>query len=318
MVKIRILIYAVIIFLWACVKKETTEQQKEKTIEAQPSVISPTGKEYYTPEWSAKTKAALDSNLAVAQKNFQTDPSEENYIWLGRRLAYLYLYDSAIDVFTEGLKKYPESFRLLRHRGHRYITLRKFDLAIDDLKKASELMKDAPIEIEPDGAPNKLNIPLSNTQFNVWYHLGLAYYLQQNFEQAARAYEECLKVSNNDDLVTATVDWLYMTYQRGGKSDKAKEVLVRIHDDMKIIENDSYFKRLKMYQGKLKPEDVLEVSANAEDADLSLATQGYGVGNWYLVTGDSTRANDIFKRVVNGKYFAAFGFIAAENELVKN
>jgi hypothetical protein len=61
----------------------------------------------------------------------------------------------------------------------------------------------------------------------------------------------------------------------------------------------------------------LEVSANAEDADLSLATQGYGVGNWYLVNGDSAKANDIFKRVVSGKYFAAFGFIAAENELVK-
>jgi tetratricopeptide (TPR) repeat protein len=317
MVKIRIFIYIVIIFFWACVKKETAVLQKEKTIEAKPSIISLTGEKYYTPDWSAKTKAALDSNLTVAQKNFETDPSEENYIWLGRRLAYLYLYDSAINVFTEGLKKYPESFRLLRHRGHRFITIRKFDLAIDDLKKASALMKNAPIEIEPDGAPNKLNIPLSNTQFNVWYHLGLAYYLQRDFEKAAQAYEECLKVSNNDDLITATVDWLYMTYQRGGKPEKAKEVLARVHDGMKIIENDSYFKRLKMYQGKLKPEEVLEVSDNAEDADLSLATQGYGVGNWYLVSGDSAKANEIFKRVVNGKYFAAFGFIAAENELVK-
>jgi tetratricopeptide (TPR) repeat protein len=317
MVKVRIFIYAVIIFFWACVKKETAEQQKEKTTEATPSIVSLTGEKYYTPEWPAKTKAALDSNLTVAQNNFENDPSEQNYIWLGRRLAYLYLYDSAINIFTEGLKKYPESFRLLRHRGHRYITIRKFDLAIDDLKKASELMKDVPIEIEPDGAPNKLNIPLSNTQFNVWYHLGLAYYLQQDFEKAAQAYEECLKVSNNDDLVTATVDWLYMTYRRGGKPDKAKEVLALVHDGMKIIENDSYFKRLKMYQGKLKPEEVLEVSANAEDADLSLATQGYGVGNWHLVNGDSAKANDIFKRVVNGKYFAAFGFIAAENELVK-
>jgi tetratricopeptide (TPR) repeat protein len=317
MVKVRIFIYAVIIFFWACVKKETAEQQKEKTTEATPSIVSLTGEKYYTPEWPAKTKAALDSNLTVAQNNFENDPSEQNYIWLGRRLAYLYLYDSAINVFTEGLKKYPESFRLLRHRGHRYITIRKFDLAIDDLKKASELMKDVPIEIEPDGAPNKLNIPLSNTQFNVWYHLGLAYYLQQDFEKAAQAYEESLKVSNNDDLVTATVDWLYMTYRRGGKPDKAKEVLALVHDGMKIIENDSYFKRLKMYQGKLKPEEVLEVSANAEDADLSLATQGYGVGNWHLVNGDSAKANDIFKRVVNGKYFAAFGFIAAENELVK-
>jgi tetratricopeptide (TPR) repeat protein len=317
MSKSHSLIYSLVVFLLACAGKETTAPPAEQLNEPEPSIVSLTGEKYYTPQWSEKTKSTLDSNLNVAQKNFEGDASEENYIWLGRRLAYLYLYDSAINVFTEGLAKYPASFRLLRHRGHRYITLRKFDLAENDLKKASELMKDVPIEIEPDGAPNKLNIPLSNTQFNVWYHLGLAYYLQQDFEKAAQAYEECLKVSNNDDLVTATADWLYMTYQRAEEPDKAKEVLSRIHDNMKIIENDSYFKRLKMYQGKLKPEGVLEVSSDTEDADLSLATQGYGVGNWYLVNGDSAKANDIFNRVINGKYFAAFGFIAAENELVR-
>lgn len=317
MMKIRILICSVIVVLAACSKKENAEQPQEKPVEKKPSIVSLTGEKYYTPEWSPKTKAALDSNLAVAYQNFQANPSEGHYIWLGRRLAYLYLYDSAIKVFTQGLAKNPHSFRLLRHRGHRYITLRKFDLAVNDLKTASLLMTGAPIEIEPDGAPNKLNIPLSNTQFNIWYHLGLAYYLQRDFTKAAQAYEECLKVSDNDDLVTATVDWLYMTYQRAGKPDKAKQVLSRVHDNMKIIENDSYFKRLKMYQGRLKPEEVLEVSTNAEDADLSLATQGYGVGNWYLVKGDTAKANDIFKRVVSGKYFAAFGFIAAENELVK-
>ncbi len=317
MLHTRFLFSTLVIILLACSGKDAPVESSNVVDEKKPSIISLTGEKYYTPEWSSKTKNALDSNLAVAKKNFDADPSEENYIWFGRRLAYLYLYDSSITIFTEGLTKYPESFRLLRHRGHRYITIRKFDLAVNDLLKASELMKGAPIEIEPDGAPNKLNIPLSNTQFNVWYHLGLAYYLQRDFEKAAQAYEECLEVSNNDDLITATVDWLYMTYRRAGKPEKASEVLTRVHDNMKIIENDSYFKRLRMYQGKLKPDEVLEVSANAEDADLSLATQGYGVGNWYLINGDSTKANEIFKKVVGGKYFAAFGFIAAENELVK-
>lgn len=317
MLQSRLCVSLLIVILLACAGKENITALKGTASEKKPSVISLSGEKYYAPGWPERAKAKLDSNLAVARKNFDVDASEENYIWLGRRLAYLYLYDSAINVFTQGLEKYPSSFRLLRHRGHRFITVRKFDLATADLERASELMKDAAIEIEPDGAPNKLNIPLSNTQFNVWYHLGLAYYLQQDFEKAAHAYEECLKVSDNDDLITATIDWLYMTYRRADKKDKAEEILSRIHDDMTIIENDSYFKRLKMYQGKLKPEEVLEVSDNAEDADLSLATQGYGVGNWYLVNGDSAKANEIFKRVVSGKYFAAFGFIAAENELAK-
>jgi hypothetical protein len=57
------------------------------------------------------------------------------------------------------------------------------------------------------------------------------------------------------------------------------------------------------------------VKGNDDDAYLALATQGYGVGNWYLYNGDEKRAMDIFNKVVEGNYFSAFGFIAAEAEL---
>ena len=67
----------------------------------------------------------------------------------------------------------------------------------------------------------------------------------------------------------------------------------------------------------LPPDDLLKVSGSNADVDLALATQGYGVGNWYLCAGDTTRAIDIFKLVTAGKQFAAFGFIAAEADLVR-
>ncbi|HET9053346.1 MAG TPA: tetratricopeptide repeat protein, partial [Cyclobacteriaceae bacterium] len=152
--------------------------------------------------------------------------------------------------------------------------------------------------------------------FNVWYHLGLAHYLRGDFESASKAYAECIKVSDNDDLVCATTDWLYMTYRKIGMKDEAQKILGRIPaDSMHIIENDSYYLRLKMYKGLLPPDDLLKVSAENEDVDLALATQGYGVGNWYLTQGDTARAVEIFQQVVNGKHIAAFGFIAAEAEL---
>jgi tetratricopeptide (TPR) repeat protein len=176
-------------------------------------------------------------------------------------------------------------------------------------------MKGFPIDIEPDGIPNKLNKPLSSTQFNVWYHLGLAHYLKKEFAEAEKAYLECMKVSINDDLLAAAVDWLYMTYRRMNKTVEAAAVLKNINDHMEIVENDSYYKRLKMYKGEIEPADVLEVSGSGDDVDLSLATQGYGVGNWHLVNGDSAKAMEIFQRVLQGKHFAAFGFIASEAEL---
>lgn len=284
--------------------------------QARISVTGLDGTVYYEPEPGEKEKRKLDSALQAAQKNFDADPSEANYIWLGRRLAYLSRYEDAVKVFTEGLQKYPDSYRLLRHRGHRYITLRQFDKAIADLQMAASLMR-YPLEIEPDGQPNKLNIPLSTVQFNIWYHLGLAHYLKGDLESAEKAYIQCLEVSDNDDLLIATADWLYMTYCRMKRWDEANKVLDLIHDDMKVVENDSYYKRLKMYKGLLKPEEVLAVHEGAEDAALAMATQGYGVGNYYLCQGDTARAVDIFRQVKSGKHFAAFGFIAAEADLLR-
>jgi hypothetical protein len=67
-----------------------------------------------------------------------------------------------------------------------------------------------------------------------------------------------------------------------------------------------------MYKGALKPEQLLD-TGNADD--LTIATQGYGVGNWYLVEGNRAKAREIFEKVVQGRQWAAFGFIAAEVDL---
>jgi tetratricopeptide (TPR) repeat protein len=186
---------------------------------------------------------------------------------------------------------------------------------VADLQQAASLAPENPLEIERDGQPNKLNIPLSSIQFNIWYHLGLAHYLRGDFESAAMAYIKCMGVSNNDDLMCATVDWMYMTYRRMKRNEEAAALLNLIRDDMKIVENESYYLRLKMYKGLIQPDSLLKVGANTEDLDLALATQGYGVGNWYLCEGDTAKALEIFNKVVSGKHFSAFGFIAAEVEL---
>ena len=311
MSKLQLVPLLILLILFNCTS------HKEQKIEKAPEVVSLLGKTYFEPERSPGTQKKLDSALAIAKQNFHENQSEENYIWYARRLGYLSRFNNAIEILSEGIDKHPKSYKLLRHRGHRFISMRLFDRAIDDLTRASQLMVPYPLEIEPDGSPNKMNIPLSNTQFNIWYHLGLAYYLKGDFEKAEQAYIECLKVSNNDDLMVATIDWFYMTYRREGKDELAQSLLGNISDSMNIIENDSYYKRLQMYQGKLRPEELLVVDENAEDYDLSMATQGYGVGNWFLYNGDTTKAIDIFERVVSGASFSAFGFIAAEAELAR-
>lgn len=280
----------------------------------QPEAISLFGQPLYPPRLSPEQQAKLEADLAQAQADYDKNPSDpERIVWLGRRLGYLGRYRDAIDLYTKGIAAHPAYAKLYRHRGHRYISIRKFDNAIADFEKAVTLVKGQPDEIEPDGAPNKYNKPRSTLQDNIWYHLGLAYYLKGDFENALRSYQECMKISTiNDDMLVATADWLYMTYRRLGRTTEAAAVLQPIRQDMDILENDSYHKRLLMYKGLLAPDALLKTEGAT---DLDIATQGYGVGNWYLYNGQKEKAREIFERVTKGTSWSAFGYIAAEADL---
>jgi tetratricopeptide (TPR) repeat protein len=281
-----------------------------------PEATSLLGKPLYATPPTGETLARLTKNLDEARARYRKTPFDTDAIlWVGRRLGYLSRFREAIEMFSKGIQIEPENPRLYRHRGHRYISTRQLDRAVADLTRASKLIAGRPDEIEPDGQPNKLNQPRSTLHFNVWYHLGLAHYLKGDFKKARDAYLECMKVSrSNDDLLAATSDWLYMTYRRLGDEKAAKAVLEPIREKMDIVENDSYHVRLLMYQGLRKPESVLD-PAGADD--LKIVTQGYGVGNWYLYTGDRAKAREAFEKVVAGKQWAAFGYIAAEADLAR-
>jgi tetratricopeptide (TPR) repeat protein len=290
------------------------EEQTESQETREPEALSLFGQPLYPMNLDAEQRSELEDKLAKAQADFDEDPNNpENIVWLGRRLAYLWRYRDAIDVFTKGIEMHPSTAELYRHRGHRYITLRLFDEAIADLEKAAALVRDVPDVIEQDGAPNPAGQPRSTLHFNIWYHLGLAYYLNGDFENALRAYEECMKVStNNDDSLVATSDWLYMTLRRLGREEEARAVLEPIQAEMEILENEAYQKRLLMYKGEVEPDVLLNP---AELTELNLVTQGYGVANWYFVNGEEDRAKEILEKILEGSYWAAFGYIAAEADL---
>ena len=283
---------------------------------AMPETKGLDGRSFFTPELAGDAKKRLEDNLTAATADFVKNPDDvRNIVWMGRRLAYLSRYREAIEVFSRGVAKFPSDARPLRHRAHRYITTRQFDQASVDFEKAAKLMAGKPNEGEPDGAPGRRPTPSATLKFNIYYHLGLAYYLKGDFAKALTAYRECMKYStDNDDSLVATSDWLYMTLRRLGQKAEAEKVLEPIKEGMNVLDNAAYYQRLLMYKGLRKPEDVL---GNDEQDPLQVATQGYGVGNFYLVNGDTERAKAIFRRVVAGSQWAAFGFIAAEADLAR-
>jgi tetratricopeptide (TPR) repeat protein len=273
-----------------------------------------TGQPLYPPA-EIPNAQKLQADLDQAQKALAAAPGDpEALIWVGRRYGYLWRFQDAMATFSKGIARWPDNPKFYRHRGHRYISVREFAKAQADFEKAAGLMKGKPDEIEPDGAPNPAGKPRGTLHFNVWYHLGLAYYLQGNFTKAYDAYVECLKVSNNDDSIVATSDWMWMTAMRLNRKADAAKLLERIQPKMDILENTAYHRRLLMYKGIEKP-DALMDTAKADAT--TIATQGYGVGNYYLVTGDTARAREVFQKVAAGAGWNAFGFIAAEADLAR-
>jgi len=262
------------------------------------------------PEIMDKQKKLYDEAL----KNWEEDPDNaDNIIWLGRRTAYLGRFRESIAIYSMGMEKHPDDPRMYRHRGHRFISLRFFDQAINDLEKATELIEGKPDEVEPDGIPNEKKVPVSSLHFNIWYHLGLAYYLKGEFKKAIQAYEKCMQVSEIDDKVIATAQWQYMTLRRLFMEKEAEKVLERIKTEMDVIENFHYYKCLLMYKGVMSTENLLKEARDL--GDLGMVTIGYGVANWYNYNDNTDKAVEILREITSVEGWAGFGYIAAEADL---
>lgn len=258
------------------------------------------------------TRAQREKELAAARAAYEKNPGDADaIIWLGRRTAYLGRYAEAVAIYTEGTKKHPRDARMLRHRGHRWITLRELDRAVADLERAASLVSGRPDEIEPDGLPNARNIPTSTLHSNIWYHLGLARYLRGDLDGALDAYRRCLAVSRNPDGVVSSSYWVYSILRRLGRTAEAEKVLEAISTDMDVIENVAYHKLLLMAKGEIDPSELVSQDPSTVDG----ATILYGVGNWFFYNGQAERAKTLFEKVTAGPQWASFGFIAAEADL---
>jgi tetratricopeptide (TPR) repeat protein len=256
-------------------------------------------------------RADADGAIARADAALAAEPRNVDLLLAAARARDAALqFHAAIDLYTRGLQIAPNDVRLLRFRGHRYISIRRFDDAIADLSKASAL------------AP---------WSFDVAYHLGLAYYLAGNYEAAARAYRACLdsaegsqplpegwrncattRATDNDRV--AISDWLYRALRRQGAADAAKTLLQDVTAGMKVGENEAYYTALRFYRGDVTEEQAMTpVTKN----DNRLVTVGYGIAVFQLANGETSRGCELLRRIAREPNWNAFGVIAAEVDLTR-
>lgn len=263
------------------------------------------------PVFNERQRTLLDSQLQVAKINFDHAPhNADALIWYARRLSYLGRYKETIDVLSEGIMQHPDDARLYRHRGHRFLTMRCIEKGIADLEEAVRLVAGKPDETEPDGQPNEANIPTSTLQSNIFYHLGLAYFLQKNYARAKVAYEKCLQFSKHPDMYTATANWYFLTLRRMQLNRDADKLLFSVDFEVPLLENEVYRSLLKLHRDKPSPQEAMQLTARNKDS--SSPAYQYGLYMYLLLHGHKKEAVQIKQQLLTGNQFAAFGYIAAE------
>ena len=269
---------------------------------------------------TGERRLRMEAQLAEARERHRAAPEdEEAIVWLGRRLAYLARYSEALEVYGEGLRRHPDSVRLLRHRGHRYITTRRLEDAVLDLTRAAELARGVPDAIEPDGQPNPDGVPIGTTRGNVLYHLGLAHYLRGDFEAALAAYDErAAETDRNDDNRVSTAYWRYLCLRRLGRDAEAAATVDAIGEDLELYENFGYHRLCLLYAGRLTPSQVAMDGDGIHTRSVANATTAYGIAMHAWFAGDEEAAETDWRAILREPgAIDAFGRIAAEVELAR-
>ncbi len=233
-------------------------------------------------------------------------------IWIGRRLGYLGRYREAIAAFEDGAARFPDDPRFLRHLGHRFITVRQLDDAIEALTRAEAMTAPRPDEIEPDGLPTTANTPTSTLKGNIAYHLGLAHYLRGDFQAAARVFQGAAALAANADAAVAARYWLYLALARGGNLEAAKAALAPIRPDWPVHEESAYFWLTLCFSGQGACDSADESAPPAQSAALA-----YGLAAQALIQGRRSEAHAAMRAMLERGDWASFGYIAAEADLAR-
>ena len=245
---------------------------------------SPVGVEY---------RAQADTGpIARAKSALEADPRNvQRFIALGVAQSGARQFREAIETFTRGLAIAPNEPMLYRWRGHRNLSVREFDKALADLMHGYQL---------------------DSTNYGILYHLGVLRYLTGDFTGASALFASAQRRAPDGGELAGSTDWLWMSLSRAGRAAEATAMLARRPDTLPTPPGYAYVSRLKLYRGEIAPDALFSPS---DTADVQVATLNYGLGNWYLIQGDTAKATAAFERSVKSGGWPGFGFMVSEVEL---
>ncbi len=113
-------------------------------------------------------------------------------------------------------------------------------------------------------------------------------------------------------------DWLYNSYQRIGEKEKAVKVIAAITPNMATDTTNAYFKRIMLYKGVIRPEQLVSTNLTPDKVHIQEVTKLYGLANWYAYNGNKEKANSIYKIILTSSDgWPGWAYAGAEKD-VKN
>jgi tetratricopeptide (TPR) repeat protein len=295
---------AVALILCACPSSAQNTADQESNGDTKFSLI---GTPLRDPDWTSATKARLEKDLEISRAVMAVAPErEDSFIWLGRRLGYLARYQEAIEVFSRGLEKYPDSYKLLRFRGRHLARSREFERAIADYERAAVLIENVQDSYEPDGIINSRHQYLGSYRANIHYYLGQTSWAIGDYAAVVRSMERSSAeplVQHSDRLV-ATTYWRFLALRKLGRHDAATKLVEAVPDNLELLENHTYYEGVRFFKGTLSEQELLPRADSI--GKFAIAMQKH-------FSGEEMVAEQMWEEIIAD---SAQGFWPAESELL--
>ena len=216
----------------------------------------------------------------------------ENLLALADALCWQLRFREAIDALTQAIALEPARMEAYRKRGPKYLDTLQPEQALADYTRCEQA----------DGVSVMSR-----------YRIGMAHYLMQEYDAAARAFSDSLAIAPpDDDMYIADVYWLVLSQLRAEKADDAQKTLRRHYrPDMYVGHHTAYEKAMRAAAGFAPMADMLaELAAEPDDLQFSMAA--YGLCVLLEARGEAEQAGALRKTLLaRSGFWFCFSFLAA-------
>lgn len=210
--------------------------------------------------------------LRLAGRSIERDPQfARSRLFRGMLHEEAARHEEAVADFTKAIELDEKLADAYHHRGCEQFKLGKIEESIADF--------DHYIDLDPNKAREH-------------WQRGISYYYAGKYQQGSRQFERYQSYDDND---VENAVWRYLCMARAESVAAAQEALLPIKEDTRVPMMDVY----KMFQGKLKPADVLAVAKarppNEEALNRRLFYAHLYIGLYYESEGNAEKAREHLK-----------------------